>query len=184
MIINCSHSVENVLIQLPVLSWLSVSLRTAPASWTYVMICPASPLTPLCCCYSGGISCHVRVQAAGIACRSARTWEEPPVNPPSARHGTFAEQGPPTLKACSREQTQHRDLPCTGLTILGDRRAARRGGGTQTHTHTHEAGSPVSVTPGHVLISPVHEGEVSLSPLRCAQQDAVQISFAPSACFF
>lgn len=84
----------------------------------------------------GGISCHVRVQAAGIACRSARTWEEPPVNPPSARHGTFAEQGPPTLKACSREQTQHRDLPCTGLTILGDRRAARRGGGTQTHTHT------------------------------------------------
>lgn len=101
------------------------------------MICPASPpLSHLSVVVirGGGISCHVRVQAAGIACRSARTWEEPPVNPPSARHGTFAEQGPPTLKACSREQTQHRDLPCTGLTILGDRRAARRGGATQTHT--------------------------------------------------
>lgn len=31
---------------------------------------------------------------------------EPLANPPSARHGTFAEEGPPTLKACNREQTQ------------------------------------------------------------------------------
>lgn len=103
--------------------------------WWYAQP-PPSHLSVVVIRGGGGISCHVRVQAAGIACRSARTWEEPPVNPPSARHGTFAEQGPPTLKACSREQTQHRDLPCTGLTILGDRRAARRGGGTQTHTHT------------------------------------------------
>lgn len=37
----------------------------------------------------------------------AGTWE-PLANPPSARHGTFAEQGPPTLKACNRQQTQQR----------------------------------------------------------------------------
>lgn len=69
-----------------------------------------------------GISCHVQGPAWGKPAElrgNARTWE-PLANPPSARHGTFAEQGPPTLKACNREQTQQRDHHCTGLTILAD----------------------------------------------------------------
>lgn len=84
----------------------------------------------------GGISCHVRVQAAGIACRSARTWEEPPVNPPSARHGTFAEQGPPTLKACSREQTQHRSALHRAHHLRWQARGSPWWRNTNTHTHT------------------------------------------------
>lgn len=58
----------------------------------------------------------------------AGTWE-PLANPPSARHGTFTEQGPPTLKACNRQQTQQRDRPCSGRTIFGDESAVVRGGG-------------------------------------------------------
>lgn len=148
------------------------------------MICPASPLTPLCCCYSGGggdqLSC------AGPGCGDSLSKcpdvRRTPCEPPICTSWNICRAGTSHLKGVQqRADTTQRSA---GLTILGDRRAARRGGGTQTHTHTHEAGSPVSVTPGHVLISPVQEGEVSLSPLRCAQQDAVQISFAPSACFF
>lgn len=59
---------------------------------------------------------------------NAGTWE-PLANPPSARHGTFAEQGPPTLKACNRRQTQQRDRPCSGRTVFGDESAGIRGGG-------------------------------------------------------
>lgn len=53
------------------------------------------------------VMCRVQAGESLLKRGNARTWE-PPVNPPFARHGTFAEQGPPTLKACNREQTQQR----------------------------------------------------------------------------
>lgn len=64
--------------------------------------------------------------------------ENPLQTPPSARHGTFAEEGPPTLKACGREQTQHRDHACSGLTILErDRRTFGVRAGASEHACTH-----------------------------------------------
>lgn len=103
--------------------------------WWYAQP-PPSHLSVVVIRGGGGISCHVRVQAAGIACRSARTWEEPPVNPPSARHGTFAEQGPPTLKACSREQTQHRSALHRAHHLRWQARGSPWWRNTNTHTHT------------------------------------------------
>lgn len=101
---------------------------------------------------------------------NARTWE-PLANPPSARHGTFAEQGPPTLKACSREQTQQRDLPCAGLTILGDKCTARCrvAGGRGRHlrpwdterarceAEAYQSLCNMQVTPVHRHVCPVHD---------------------------
>lgn len=94
-------------------------------------------LTSLCCLL--WISCHVQGPSWGKPADEggrrrwwgggdAGTWE-PLANPPSARHGTFTEQGPPTLKACNRQQTQQRDRPCSGRTIFGDESAVVRGGG-------------------------------------------------------
>lgn len=72
------------------------------------------------CAYQAGDSLLKLGYVCGVG-GVAQTWEEPLANPPSARHGTFAEQEPPTLKACNREQTQQWDLPCTGLSISVDK---------------------------------------------------------------
>lgn len=82
-----------------------------------LQLSPRSILTACCLFYgSAAVMCWGKPEEEGV---SAWTWE-PLANPPPARHGTFAEQGPPTLKACSWEQTQQCDLPSTGRSISGE----------------------------------------------------------------
>ena len=155
------------------------------------MICPASPTSHLSVVVirgrgGGGDQLSCAGPGCGDSLPKCPDVRRTPCEPPICTSWNICRAGTSHLKGVQqRADTTHRSA-CTGLTILGDRRAARRAGGTRTHTHTHththtKRGSPVSVTPGHVLISAVHEGDVSL---RCEQQTVYRSVLRRQRAFF
>lgn len=148
-------------------------------------------LTSLCCLFVDQLSCAgpklgkacwLGGAGGGGGCRDVR----PLANPPSARHGTFAEQGPPTWKACNRQQTQQRDRPCSGRTIFGDENTAGRCSGAADGAHKAAVKHGVTAVL-RVEEQRLTEEEISFHRCRsgqpCSPGPAVRCSrvrFAPS----